>query len=498
MLSQSAWAQVYFFVFFLYGLAFFVMGVGMLLEANRLPVVAATRSLRFLAAFGLIHGSHEWLEALLLQARLWEIPVDAGIDWIRLGMLLTSFLCLLIFAISLWRFVSFRFNLWQVYGGIAVYEAGIWISAWFAWQKNVLPWLDFLDALVRYQLAVPAATLSALALKGLSAQVGQQGRVSLAKNMTWSSAGFGLYAITQLFVRSLPLFPANVLNEQVFLLGVGFPIQVVRTIAAMGITIGLLMAAQTMDAERKKQFIAAQQAQLEALRERDALRGDLLRHIVQAQEEERARIARELHDETAQVLSAFTLELATLRDLTRRRPEARQAMERLNDLSRQMAQAIYRMIYDLRPAQLDDLGLVAALKSYFEQDCAAQGLQVEFEVSGHSRRLEPLVETVLFRVAQEALCNVLRHSGANQAWVRLRYEAGQVGLQVVDQGCGFNPNESFHPPRGWGLAGMRERVEAAGGTLRLISAPGQGTTVDVWIPIPEEERNGTDHDYAGG
>ncbi len=87
MLSQSAWAQVYFFVFFLYGLAFFVMGVGMLLEANRLPVVAATRSLRFLAAFGLIHGSHEWLEALLLQARLWEIPVDAGIDWIRLGML---------------------------------------------------------------------------------------------------------------------------------------------------------------------------------------------------------------------------------------------------------------------------------------------------------------------------------------------------------------------------------------------------------------------------
>ncbi|MGC8855709.1 MAG: sensor histidine kinase [Anaerolineae bacterium] len=372
------------------------------------------------------------------------------------------------------------------------------LSTWLAWQKNALPQGDFLDAVVRYLLAVPAAAFSALALKGLSGQVGRQGRVSLAKNMMWSSVGFGLYAVTQLFVRPLPFFPANVLNEQVFLLGTGFPIQTVRMLAALVITIGLLMAAQTMDAERKRQFLAAQQAQLEALRERDALRGDLLRHIVQAQEEERARIARELHDETAQLLSAFRLELATLCDLTRRRPEAWQAIERLNALSRRMSKAIYQMIYDLRPAQLDDLGLVAALKSYFEQDCVQQGLQVEFAVSGNPRRLEPLMETVLFRVAQEALCNVLRHSGANQAWARLRYEARQVILQVIDQGYGFDPNESFHPPRGWGLAGMRERVEAAGGTLRLISAPGQGTTVDVSIPVPEEEHNGTNHNSTGG
>lgn len=497
-MSQSAWVQLYFFVFFLYGLAFFSMGIGMLLEANRLPVLAATRSLLFLAAFGLIHGSHEWLEALMLQARLWKIPLELATDWIRLGMLVSSFLCLLIFAFSLGRFVSFRFHPWSIYSAIAVYEVAIWIYAWLAWQKSTLPWPDFLDAMVRYLLAVPAAAFSALALKGLSRQIGLQGRVLLSKSMIWSAVGFGVYAVTQFFVRPLPLFPANVLNEQTFLLTVGFPVQVVRTLAAIVITAGLLRASQIMDAERKAQFMAAQQAQMEALREREALRGEFLRHVVQAQEDERGRIARELHDETAQVLSAFRLELAGLRDVVRRRPQARQAVERLDDLSQQMAQAVYRMIYDLRPAQLDDLGLVAALKSYFDQDCVSQGLQVMFDVSGHPRRLEPLVETVLFRVAQEALCNVLRHSGTNQAWVRLRYEAGEVVLQVMDRGCGFNPDESFHPPRGWGLAGMRERVEAAGGTLRLISAAGQGTTVDVSIPISEEDQNGTNHNYAGG
>ncbi|MGC8855708.1 MAG: hypothetical protein ACP5QU_02815 [Anaerolineae bacterium] len=109
MTPSTAWAQVYFFVLFLYGLAFFSMGVGMLLEANRLPVAAATRSLHFLAVFGLIHGSHEWLEALMLQAHLWGIPVAAEVEWVRLGMLLTSFVCLLLLLFHcgvLSRFVS--------------------------------------------------------------------------------------------------------------------------------------------------------------------------------------------------------------------------------------------------------------------------------------------------------------------------------------------------------------------------------------------------------
>lgn len=478
----------------------------MALESGRSPVMAAARALRFLAAFGLIHGAHEWLEALLLQAQLWQIPTPGGFPQIRLGMLFVSFLCLLAFAVSLLRYVAiqtWRKRQWA-YGMLLLYLGGILLGAWMDRPQRLFLSLDFWDGMIRYLLAVPAAVLSLLALDGLAVQVQHQKRVALAQKMQLAAMGFGVYAFTQIFVHPLAMFPANVLNEQTFLMTVGVPIQLVRTIAACVIAIGLLKASQVIDAERKEQLLAAQQAQLQALQERETLRRELLRHIVQAQEDERARIARELHDETAQVLSAFSLELASLRTLTRRNGMARQTIERLYELSRQMSQSVYRLIYDLRPAHLDDLGLEAALKSYFEQDCAPNGLQVVFTVSGARHRLDPLIETALFRVTQEALSNVLRHSGVNQAEVRLCYETVEVRLQVSDHGRGFDPVETFRPPRGWGLAGMRERIEAVGGTLQLISAPGQGTTVDVLIPLretglsQEASRNGSDHHSVGG
>jgi two-component system NarL family sensor kinase len=150
-----------------------------------------------------------------------------------------------------------------------------------------------------------------------------------------------------------------------------------------------------------------------------------------------------------------------------------------------MSQGLYRLVHDLRPAQLDDLGLVAALQ-YLQDESRAKGLQVELHVEGRVRPLDPIRETVLFRVAQEALSNTLRHSGAEAATVSLEYGQGEVLLQVSDRGRGFDPSQEFNPPRGWGLAGMRERVEAIGGSLRIHSASGAGTQVEVAIPAAEE------------
>ena len=202
-----------------------------------------------------------------------------------------------------------------------------------------------------------------------------------------------------------------------------------------------------------------------------------MRHTVQAQEDERARIARELHDETSQVLSAFTLELATLRELAKRNPQIKNIVDELQELSRRMSQGLYRMVHDLRPAQLDDLGLVPAIQSLLDSECSPKGLQVAFQVT----------ETVLYRVTQEALTNVNRHAGTNQAIVRLDYASDTVTLGVLDSGNGFDPNEPLRPPRGWGLEGMRERVESVGGQLILYSAPGRGTTVEVVIPTEQGE-----------
>jgi len=218
------------------------------------------------------------------------------------------------------------------------------------------------------------------------------------------------------------------------------------------------------------------------LTKRENLRSELLRHTVRAQEEERARIARELHDETSQVLTAFTLDLATLSKTIPNQRRARDLVERLQSLSRQMSQALYRLVHDLRPAQLDDLGLVPALE-YLKENSLSKGLDVSIAVEGRPRRLDPIVETVLFRVAQEALTNTVRHARTEQAKMSLHYKTQEILLRISDCGVGFNPVESFIPPRGWGLAGIRERVESVSGALKIDSTPGKGTIVEVTIPL---------------
>jgi two-component system sensor histidine kinase UhpB len=258
---------------------------------------------------------------------------------------------------------------------------------------------------------------------------------------------------------------------------------------AVLITISILRATQMVEEERQQRLNAVQQSRLEALEriqeeltKREALRRELLQHTVRAQEEERTRIARELHDETSQVLTAFSLDLATLENVVCDRSEVTSLVNRLKGLSKQMSQGLYRLVHDLRPAQLDDLGLISALE-YLKDDSVASGLDVSIIIQGKGRRLDSVIETVLFRVAQEALHNVVRHAQARQAWITLAFQSQEITLKIEDSGLGFDSVQSFAPPRGWGLAGMRERVESVGGQLCIESEPGKGTMVEVTVPV---------------
>lgn len=475
----------YLFVFFIYGLAFFGMGVAMTLESGRSPALAEARLLRPLAVFGLLHGTHEWLEFLVLQAAALGMRIPDGVAWGRLAILAASFVALLVYGIQAFRLPRGGVLVWMHLGLILLflYAALIVGNAMltYAWRQGV-PWLRLSDALTRYLLAVPGAQLAALGLRSQALEAQRDRRRPLARNLNWAAIAFALYGFSQIFVPSLEMFPANLINAETFLALTGVPHQVVRSVMAVVVTLNLLRATQVVERERQEQVLSAQQAQLRALEEREALRRELLRHTVQAQEEERARIARELHDETAQLLSAFSLELATLGGMLKGRPQALGTVDHLQGLSRSMSQGLYRLVRDLRPAQLDDLGLVAALRYLFEQDCSPRGMKITFEVSGMPRRLDALVETVLFRVVQEGLNNVARHAGTDEAAVALEYAEAGVTLRVRDAGRGFDPTEVFLPPRGWGLAGMRERVESVGGQFRLQSAPGEGTLIEVVIP----------------
>jgi signal transduction histidine kinase len=126
--------------------------------------------------------------------------------------------------------------------------------------------------------------------------------------------------------------------------------------------------------------------------------------------------------------------------------------------------------------------LISALE-YLKDYNGSAGLEVSIDIQGKARRLDSVIETVLFRVAQEALHNVVRHAQSRQAWIFLVFQSQEITLKIEDSGAGFNPIQSFAPPRGWGLAGMRERVESVGGQLSLQSEPGKGTIVEVAVPV---------------
>jgi len=380
-----------------------------------------------------------------------------------------------------WGKQIFRLNLF------GIYALTILIGITSAYYKAPIPTNPLVDGLTRYLLAVPSGMLATFALRAQGRSAHNNGSETLSHSLRIAAFGFSIYTLTQFFVHPMNMFPALYINEEAFHVITGFPIQLVRTLMAFMITYGLLRATQVMEQERRTQLLAVQQSRLESLEKQEEIRRELLRHTVQAQEDERARIARELHDETSQVLSAFTLELATLHELSRGKPRMNDTVDRLQDLSRRMSHGLYTLVHDLRPAQLDDLGLVPALHSLLDSDYSAKGLQVIFEITGQQTRLDALIETVLFRVAQEALTNVYRHAETTEATLRLDYAPDTVTLGVLDAGKGFDPAEPLRPPRGWGLEGMRERVESVGGQLSLYSAPGRGTTVEVVIPFASEQ-----------
>lgn len=236
-----------------------------------------------------------------------------------------------------------------------------------------------------------------------------------------------------------------------------------------------------LEEEQKARQKAQEQVQEEMMK-RERQKAELLRHIVAAQEEERSRIARELHDETAQTLTAASLNFATLQNLLEDKPQLAGLVGRLQDLCRQMNRDLYRLVHDLRPAQLDDLGLVPALRYLTDEGQRDARLEVDFGVIGRIHRLDPYVETVIFRIVQEALTNVTRHAGTDRASVQLVFGERNLTLTVHDEGRGFDTAEQRQNQRGWGLVGMTERIESINGSLRIESQPGEGTLIVVRVP----------------
>jgi two-component system sensor histidine kinase DegS len=204
--------------------------------------------------------------------------------------------------------------------------------------------------------------------------------------------------------------------------------------------------------------------------------------VTAAQEEERQRIARELHDGLGPALASLNIRLLTVRKLLERdgHPIAGE-IEELAEQTQACIRDIRRLIHDLRPVALDELGLVPALREHLARCEQEHGLVVEF-AANEGERLPASVETALFRIVQEAVNNVLRHAQAQHVQVILVRNTDRVELRVTDDGQGFDtllPRSGRHV----GLWSMRERVEQLGGQFEVRSAPEQGTTVTTVVPL---------------
>ncbi len=221
------------------------------------------------------------------------------------------------------------------------------------------------------------------------------------------------------------------------------------------------------------------------VKERTAQLGNLLRRIITAQESERKRLARELHDETAQTLGALSIALGRATEsLPADSAVSLDQLTKANEMVRMLIEDIRRIIVDQRPLILDDLGLIPAIRWYSESRLDDIGVETILEVDAQRDRLPPHIESVLFRIVQEATNNVARHADASHIRISITTWEDTVRIVVSDDGKGFDSDAAPGASDGHlGLAGMRERVDLLGGEIAIRSRPGEGTVVTIEIPL---------------
>ncbi len=217
----------------------------------------------------------------------------------------------------------------------------------------------------------------------------------------------------------------------------------------------------------------------------------LTRQIIATQEEERKQISRELHDEVVQTLVGINVELSTVaQEVTASQPGLQEKIAYTRRLVENSVHAVHRFARGLRPAVLDDLGLIAALHAYCKSLAARQEFKIKLTACRSADTLGGAERTVLFRVAQEALTNVIRHAHASRVQITISRIPGAIRMEIADNGKSFavEKNMRAENSKRLGLVGMRERVEMVGGSLTIDSAPGRGTRVRAAVPFKPSAR----------
>ncbi len=485
-------------VYFIYGLAFFVLGFAVALEIARSEPTRFSRAMWLLAFFGFIHSSHEWIKMFAIIGKtMYGFKPDVRFESLLLGLLAISFALLLIFGIELLRPFKRLDNLNYVIplSLIALYGIGlIWLAYWL--NKETAEWFAAADVLTRYSLAIPGAIFTGWGLLAQRQSLARLGQPAYARDLIVMAVAFLVYGVIgQSFVGPSPLFPSHLINAATFQNWFCIPIQLFRALVAVVAAVFTVRALRAFEYSRQQTLAAARRQVQEEINRQNVMRQEFLHRVVETQEEERTRIARELHDELGQMLTGLAIGLRGAQ-ISMSNPTLLQTqLEQLEETATEALGNMRLLVNELRPALLDDMGLVAAVRHHVNNFASLTGIQATLELLQADNRLPRNLETILFRITQEALTNVARHAQASQVWVKLAGQPTCIMLEIKDNGIGFDPSTVFDQKKraGWGLVGIQERVSLAKGELQIQSQAGAGTQLTVKIPLNDDRYpDGTD------
>ena len=479
-----------------YGQVFFVLGLAIALQSLKRSTLALARPLPWLAAFGIVHGFHEWGYLFIpIQSGYLPLPATEALLILQLVIKGASFALLLQFGVELLAALTrmpilARLRLLPAAAFLAWIGATLAVSAGLTgYVPDARAWLPegriqealgqvgaplaVGDVLARWMLALPGATLAAWGLLASAATVRRVARSSVGLGLRAAAGAFAVYAVVGgLIGLPAPFPPASVVNGASLLDVIGVPIEVLRSATGLVIAASIILALDLFEQETDRALA-------------EARRRDLLG-------KERERIGRDLHDGIIQSIYAAGLHLDEASAALDPADEVPRARIRtvLTELER-ISGDIRATIFDLRTASLESLDAEEIVRSVADELRANTLVRLEVTVEG-DRQSDLTTEQAaqLHRVVHEAFSNILRHARARHVSVRLACTRQKLQLEILDDGVGFDPTGAARQRggRAQGLRNIRRRAELLKATVEVESAPGRGTRLSLTMPVATTRR----------
>lgn len=453
-------------IYFIYGLVFFLMGFAIFFQNRSHSNIKLATSLNYLALFGITHGLSEWAAIFIpIQQRLVNSQTLNGLKIFEIIFTTTSFFFLFVFGLKLlqerFQKSSLIFAIpWLIYLG--------WLGSFFLSAANIngdiLTPLDSFEALSRYFMAFPGALISGYGLFLHSKEFKNLGMQEISKYFFYAAVGFIAYSIAAgLIVKQVDYFPAIWLNKTSFFQTFGFPVQILRTICGLAISVFIIKGLEVFDLEYRKRLEEAEKNEAVFI--------------------ERNRICRDLHDGIIQSIYAVGLTMENSLTLIRNNPYLAEKLMKQNmkhlDL---VIKDIRNYIMELKPTELDPNYFEESINSLVQQFKVNSLIQCSLSISpGEFNWLKDDHKIEIYHILSEALNNIQKHSRANYVTINFSQTQDTLVLSIKDNGIGFDKeaviNSSNKTGSGQGLKNMMIRAALCNGTSNIDSEVGKGTEI---------------------